>query len=249
MFRFFRQIRRKLMAQDQTRRYFLYAFGEIALVVLGILIALQINNWNEARKDRREAQIIIANLNNEFRQNKLILEEQVALVEKNQESTRTLIGLMNKSREEIRHHNPDSLIFWSIEYRSFNPTNSVLSEIIPSGKINLIESDQLKGHLFSWMRELENNKTTFTMYVNWTETKVLDYLTDHIALKNVDQYGLLSWAKPSEFDGDYYPIFHDRVYENILDNDLYHLAGLLQDYETLAKIIDSIIDQTSGMNS
>lgn len=52
MLRFFRNIRQKLIEQENIRKYFFYAIGEIFLVVIGILIALQINNWNEHRKDR-----------------------------------------------------------------------------------------------------------------------------------------------------------------------------------------------------
>ena len=52
MIKFFRQIRYKLMNENKTSRYFKYAIGEIVLVVIGILIALQINNWNENKKDR-----------------------------------------------------------------------------------------------------------------------------------------------------------------------------------------------------
>ena len=46
----FRKIRKSLIASKSTSRYFLYAIGEIVLVVIGILFALQINNWNESRK-------------------------------------------------------------------------------------------------------------------------------------------------------------------------------------------------------
>lgn len=50
MFTFFKKIRRQLILAESTHRYLLYAFGEILLVVIGILIALQVNNWNEQRK-------------------------------------------------------------------------------------------------------------------------------------------------------------------------------------------------------
>lgn len=50
MIKFFRKIRYNLMSENKTSKYFKYAFGEIVLVVIGILIALQINNWNENRK-------------------------------------------------------------------------------------------------------------------------------------------------------------------------------------------------------
>ena len=52
MIKFFRQIRYKLMSQNLTGRYFKYAIGEILLVVIGILIALQINNWNQNRLEK-----------------------------------------------------------------------------------------------------------------------------------------------------------------------------------------------------
>ena len=52
MIKFFRNIRQNLIMENKTSKYIKYAIGEIVLVVIGILIALQINTWNEARKDR-----------------------------------------------------------------------------------------------------------------------------------------------------------------------------------------------------
>ena len=54
MFKFFRKIRYNLMGQNKTGKYFKYAIGEIILVVIGILIALQINNWNENQKNHKK---------------------------------------------------------------------------------------------------------------------------------------------------------------------------------------------------
>jgi hypothetical protein len=53
MIKFFRKIRQNLLNEGKTTRYFKYAIGEIVLVVIGILIALQINNWNQQRLDRK----------------------------------------------------------------------------------------------------------------------------------------------------------------------------------------------------
>ena len=64
MFRFFSKIRYQLAAENKTARYLRYAIGEILLVVFGILIALQINNWNEARKaDKFEKKLLNELLN------------------------------------------------------------------------------------------------------------------------------------------------------------------------------------------
>ena len=62
MIKFFRNIRKKLAAENKAASYLRYAIGEIVLVVIGILIALQINNWNEARKERNNEIKYLKNL-------------------------------------------------------------------------------------------------------------------------------------------------------------------------------------------
>lgn len=59
MIKFFRKIRQKLLAENNFSKYLMYAVGEIILVVIGILIALQINTWNEYKKDRVEEKDIL----------------------------------------------------------------------------------------------------------------------------------------------------------------------------------------------
>jgi len=65
MIKFFRKIRFNLMEKNKIGKYLKYAIGEIVLVVIGILIALQINNWNELNKERASEKIIL----NEIRDN------------------------------------------------------------------------------------------------------------------------------------------------------------------------------------
>jgi hypothetical protein len=60
MFRFFRSIRQSLLNEGKTVRYMKYAVGEVLLVVVGILIALSVNDWNEGRKDRVEERTIVS---------------------------------------------------------------------------------------------------------------------------------------------------------------------------------------------
>jgi len=69
MIKFFRKIRQKLLNENRFSKYLIYAIGEIILVMIGILLALQVNNWNELRKkEQSEIQLyqkIIADLNSE----------------------------------------------------------------------------------------------------------------------------------------------------------------------------------------
>ena len=62
MLTFFRRIRKGLLGSGKARKYLLYAIGEIALVVIGILIALQINNWNEDSKKMESVELYLLNL-------------------------------------------------------------------------------------------------------------------------------------------------------------------------------------------
>ena len=70
MIKFFRKIRFTLMEQNKTSRYFKYAIGEIILVVIGILIALGINNWNNNRLNEQRNQELLVKLVNELNLNK-----------------------------------------------------------------------------------------------------------------------------------------------------------------------------------
>jgi hypothetical protein len=80
MIKFFRHIRKQLLSENKTGKYFKYAVGEIVLVVIGILIALSINNWNENRLEaRKEIEILIElneNLTQDINKNKFDIERQ-----------------------------------------------------------------------------------------------------------------------------------------------------------------------------
>ncbi len=71
MITFFRKIRKNLLKEGKTARYFKYAIGEILLVVIGILIALQINNWNEARKATIQEVTLLKNIQQDIELDKL----------------------------------------------------------------------------------------------------------------------------------------------------------------------------------
>ena len=68
MTNFFRKIRKKILSENKFSKYLLYAIGEIVLVVIGILIALQINNWNEDRFMRITVNRYLSSLVNDLKE-------------------------------------------------------------------------------------------------------------------------------------------------------------------------------------
>ncbi|NNL15387.1 MAG: hypothetical protein HKO81_01945, partial [Flavobacteriaceae bacterium] len=83
------------MSTGNTSKYLKYAVGEILLVVIGILIALQINNWNEGRKDRVGEQTILVQLEKEYHENLQQLEGKMQLRKKIVQSGLTLLNYMS----------------------------------------------------------------------------------------------------------------------------------------------------------
>jgi len=75
MIKFFRNIRQSLIMENKTSKYFKYAIGEIVLVVIGILIALQINNWNELRKERKLEVVVLNDIKDNIIRNNVLIEE------------------------------------------------------------------------------------------------------------------------------------------------------------------------------
>jgi hypothetical protein len=233
------------MEIGKTGKYFKYAIGEIVLVVIGILIALSINNWNENLKNLKKEQQIITSLNKEFIQNKAINSDILNAIQKSTDACLKLmeISLIGESHENAKQI--DSLIYWSIEYKPFIPNNNTYTEILNTGEIELLKNENIKNALFEYNRELENNKSTYLMLEKWIEEGILPYLTEHVALRNIDFYGAISWKQKSRFDGGFENLINDRKFENLIDNNIYHLSRIKDEYLKLEKITEIIIEQTS----
>lgn len=95
-----------------------------------------------------------------------------------------------------------------------------------TGKIELITNKSLKNALLEWSRELKQNKSTYVIFEKWIEDGILPYLTKNIALKNIDIYGSIAWKAKSKFESGIETILNDREFENIIDNNLYHLSKI-----------------------
>ena len=148
MLTFFRKIRKSLIDSSSARKYLLYAIGEIALVVIGILIALQINNWNEERKKRNMGVLYTLQMYHDI-QGDLISLEQINEDLKSQYNAALLVMAVFESED---HFITDSMAFWSavIECaRSFIPKRlpNLWDELKSTGQLSLINNDSLTNLL------------------------------------------------------------------------------------------------------
>jgi hypothetical protein len=142
MIKFFRLIRQNLLMENKTGKYFKYAIGEIVLVVIGILIALSINNWNEQVKGQRLADSYIKSLQTDLENDVVLLGNLIASFD--QELTKNLA--LSKRLSAITANSDTIKKIARYEFLPyFNPTNELnlntFNALISTGNIGLLERD------------------------------------------------------------------------------------------------------------
>lgn len=146
MINFFRRIRLDLMKKKQTGKYLTYALGEIVLVVIGILIALQINNMNEQRKDRVTEQKMLAQLRGEFKSNLRQLDSKIALRINIMRQAAEVLDYMDSQKEV-----PVDTLIQKISAILLTPTfDPIQNELFNSERLQLIQNDTLRKYLSNW---------------------------------------------------------------------------------------------------
>ena len=149
MIKFFRKIRYDLMGTNKTGKYLKYAIGEIILVVIGILIALNLNNWNEIRKERVVELETLKDLKSEIEQNILVFEKHQNQKRIAKTNIDTYINLLIAGNANVE----DIIAFYDnnrFSLATYNPSNGVLNSVISSGNINTLSNKELKYELTSW---------------------------------------------------------------------------------------------------
>lgn len=245
MIKFFRHIRKRLLSESKFSKYMLYAIGEIILVVIGILIALGINNYNNKHLNKEEEQAILKSLNFEFRKNKKDVENVLSDYQDYLTSTKLLINLVGEKNEVLSSHNTDSLIERSISYYDYSPSQNVLSDLLSSGKLKLIRSDSLRLKLFQWSSLMNEKREDWDTLDDFLQNMFMPYLTKNASLKNIDSYGFLKWKEKSKLNPKTEQMFSDIEFENNLDNHAWSLTNYMITLENLNNTLDKIIEETS----
>ncbi|MEM7160890.1 MAG: DUF6090 family protein [Bacteroidota bacterium] len=172
MIKFFRRIRQQLLtdlpagkAGNRISKYLLYAIGEIVLVVIGILIALQFNQMREDRIDREKELAYLKEIHLDFVSNKFQLDSLIRHNSRALHSCNRLHLLIAEIKSEglpekfQEHPMSDSLIYYqrlSFSNMSFNPRNGSVRALINSSSFDLIQNDSLRRCLISWQDVLDD---------------------------------------------------------------------------------------------
>jgi len=238
MIKFFRQIRFKLMSENKTSKYFKYAIGEILLVVIGILIALQINNWNEARKLAIKEAIYLNDLKADLEHSQASLKRVIKKSGGVAKTIDTLVDLIKKNGDALTRSQIDSLSSHSTGFTVFMPSEGVINDIIGSGKLDMIKNRVLRSKIASWEADLRMIRE-YERLGKEDSGKYIEHISKYFDMANgkYGQPGFIDEMR-SEFLNDHIMTnFMSDMYGNSLRlNELYHEKALMLD--SLISIID-----------
>jgi len=181
MIKFFRKIRQNLLSEGKTGKYLKYAIGEIVLVMIGILLALQVSNWNQDRKDRISEHKLLDNIHRDFIQNKIGFDSVKAINYRSLAALDSMIALFPLQRDSLKN-----ATFWKyfsqIQDHTYNPYSGSIALVINSNSLQLIQDQDLQEYLVSWedvLLDYQEEENLYYKMMNdhfwpyWRE--VLDY--------------------------------------------------------------------------
>ncbi|MFT4667146.1 MAG: hypothetical protein ACI9RM_000663 [Ulvibacter sp.] len=211
MINFFIKIRRKVLTEDKFRNYLLYAIGEIILLVIGILIALQINYINTNRiNEQLEINYLSAicdNLNKDIQD----LQERLAKDSLHLNSYTQLIKAFTsdsiKSNEsELKEH-----IKYSAIINYFNPQNTVFEEMKSSGKLKLIKLDSVRYSILEYYKK--SSKVVKSQDIN--NAYIMKH-KDRSIDGNLDMNSLIETNLPDQWNAEISPFDNSFFNKDIL---------------------------------
>lgn len=237
MLRFFRNIRQSLLIDKKPTstagrlcRYLLYAIGEILLVVIGILIALQINNWNTQRINNQSEIQVYRNIKLQIvdDMNEIIKVKDLNSHHKTQFEYANRI-ITSKDRSKI-----DTLAFITMnlsQYSDFHRSSNIYETLVNSGDLKLLKN----ANISSSLQKLE---MTYT-HVNKLEDIHWEIIMKELSpeLRGVINYSNFQIVKPDKlYSVEIQNIFLECIYLTIGKDFIYNKA--LGEIETIIKLID-----------
>ena len=210
------------------KKYLLYGIGEILLVMVGILLALQVNNWNEYRKDRLKEQMLLRELRGEFLNNIEKIEQQNARLLENIDFHRSFIQRLtqgNPSLEMICRFNGGGVI----TVGTTNPSFGVINSLLSTGDIALISNDSLRNKISNWKDVLVDFTEDEELHLQYFLDKMVPYFRENFLIsfsegKELSFYDISS----EEIERDKLAITREKKYRSMVINNLEWIKGNLE---------------------
>ena len=155
MLKVFRRIRLRLMSENKVRKYLAYAIGEIVLVVIGILIALQINNWNEARKEHRLEHGYYCKLLEDVEQDISQIHLQITRTEERLAASNEMLRLLQLDNPPVDEVLKQNLGAISLITYTFRPNLAAYEDLKSSGNLIILRDEAVKKQVIEYYSTLD----------------------------------------------------------------------------------------------
>lgn len=248
MIKFFRKIRQNLLMENKTGKYLKYAVGEIILVVIGILIALSINNWNEEKKGKEELNQYLSSLKENIKEDIQVLDSLI---------NRREIIINHSKREQLNFLNKtfnfDDTRYALSSYVDFylQPNTSAYDALKSSpylGKINGTSLNNLIIDYYAKTYQIKEAEKSFNEFLENLEAKqaydidrtlVMAYIfMDPEKLKNTK-------TTQEEIESVFKKMHHSVAFRNIVSQAVNQENGILLPYKEAKLIGSNIISEIS----
>lgn len=231
MINFFRKIRQKILSENRFSKYLIYAVGEIVLVMIGILLALQVNNWNEKKKNEDLEVAVLQELKANLLADIHDFETNIRWHGKFVRSCQTILHALEN---RLTYHDSLSVHFANIPANPiFMPTTSAYENLKVNG-FNLISNDSLRGEL----QGLYEARYAFTRKVTGT---AFDYDYDtfgQMYREQMSTYSMVREAQPV----DYASLYDNQQFKNLLSHKMTRdKHGIIPNYQERIGEIQAII--------
>ena len=244
MINFFRKTRKKMADDNRPLKYMRYAIGEILLVVIGILIALSINNWNEGRIELKQEKNILTNLNTEFNENLKDLDSINSKLITAIDALEVIFQTFQCDTIKYSSKELDSILSLSLSSPSWKPSEFVLNDLKNSGGLSKLSSNELKKLLFSWSRFFNELQETMT-HIEKTNTELIHFVKENGSLRNLDVSSENFNYPRSKLHIDNIKLLRNFKLENYIDDKLYTLQQAKVSYNDAKELIKKILQATS----
>ena len=195
MIKFFRHFRKRLIQENKMGKYFKYAIGEIVLVVIGILLALQINNWNQQRiEDKKEIELL-SDLKDEFHYNLNELEVSIKINKKVSESCTELTKIIRSNTIAKKPDKVDELLIAIGNFNSFDARTGVSSEIVNSDKLSILKNEALRRQLSNWLTFIVDSEEDILFRSDNYSINLIPFLMKRFPLANGELTKKLAYDK------------------------------------------------------
>ncbi|MDT0558292.1 DUF6090 family protein [Ichthyenterobacterium sp. W332] len=253
MIKFFRHIRRSLLNENKMGKYFKYAIGEILLVVIGILIALQVNNWNEKRKQSDYEKQLLSQLKLDFNRNINDIKFNIKLQNRIINSSKLILQHLENKQP---YHDSLSAHFGTTVLWTKFIVNEGAYKSIESQGLDIISDLELRDLTFrifedklNWLRQMEN--TIIDLTEDFRKGEAAKYFTALNPIVIKDGRFADGWAQLIDYpmllseEGQSYILYLNTVI-NETEILLSITKSYLDEHEQGITKIDSILNFTAN---